>query len=333
MSLSASIAMCTYNGAKFLEKQLQSFLEQTVLPDELIVCDDGSTDGTVKILESFAAKSPFPVQIHRNEKNLGYVRNFEKAGALCSKEIVYFSDQDDIWLPEKNEKTLNIFQEYTNIGLVLLNAQLMDAQDNLLPVSARAQKQMDREKALPDAEPFFVINGLHRWIVSWQGCNMAYRNSQKELIYPVGSEMGHDQWILLLLGVLSDTVFLRQPTLLHRIHSDNASRLSCIKRNLISRAFYSIRRHQDPFRYELKASLFEHLLERIRKNQELIRHPELLPVFERFFVHLSTRAEALRNPWKRPKLLLREWLNGNYGFCSRGFSDVLSDFLAFPIKK
>ena len=74
-----SIAMATYNGAQFLPEQLESFLSQSRLPDEIVVCDDGSSDNTMNILHEFSASVPFEVRIEQNVENLGYVRNFEKA--------------------------------------------------------------------------------------------------------------------------------------------------------------------------------------------------------------------------------------------------------------
>ncbi|WP_370281997.1 glycosyltransferase [Plantibacter sp. M259] len=76
-----SVALCTYNGAVFLEEQLASMLAQTVLPGEIVVSDDGSTDGTSAIVERFAAESSVPVRVLRNPSPLGVTRNFEGRSA------------------------------------------------------------------------------------------------------------------------------------------------------------------------------------------------------------------------------------------------------------
>ena len=96
-----SLAMTTYNGEDYLEEQLESFLRQTRIPNELIVCDDGSRDSTLNILEAFQLKAPFPVMINRNVENLGYTKNFENALSKCSGELIFLSDQDDIWEANK----------------------------------------------------------------------------------------------------------------------------------------------------------------------------------------------------------------------------------------
>src|SRR5882762_9087557 len=96
-----SIAMCTYNGARYLREQLDSIAAQTRPPSELIVCDDNSLDETREIVAGFAASAPFPVRLGVNEQNLGSIRNFERAIKLCEGDLIALSDQDDVWLPEK----------------------------------------------------------------------------------------------------------------------------------------------------------------------------------------------------------------------------------------
>src|SRR5882672_1499287 len=94
-----SIAMATYNGARFIAEQLQSISNQTAPPSEVVICDDHSTDSTIEIATQFAAKAPFPVRIEKNTERLGYRSNFMKAAHLCKSDFVAFSDQDDVWLP------------------------------------------------------------------------------------------------------------------------------------------------------------------------------------------------------------------------------------------
>ncbi len=331
--LSSSIAMCTYNGERFLQKQLESFVQQSILPDELVVCDDGSTDKTLEILNEFQKTAPFDVQIIQNEKKLGYARNFEKAGQLCSRSIVFFSDQDDVWLPQKNEQTLRFFEEHPDAGLVLLEAELIDAEGEKIPFPARIRKKKRKNPPKSELEPYFVQNALHHWIASWQGCNMAYRNSLRESIYPICMEIGHDQWILLILGTLSETLIFHTPTLQHRIHNSNASRMVSSVPNLFQRACYSLLRHQNSGRYRQKAALFQNLLNRIAENPTKICHPELIPIFERFQFHMTQRAEALENGKNRFSIVLSEFWNGNYSFCSHGLRDVLSDLLAVSVSR
>ncbi|MGA8529432.1 MAG: glycosyltransferase, partial [Acidobacteriaceae bacterium] len=96
-----SVAMATYNGEKYIREQLDSIARQSLLPYELVVTDDGSTDGTLEMVEDFARSAPFPVKIHRNDVRLGFADNFFKAASLCEGELIAFSDQDDVWLEDK----------------------------------------------------------------------------------------------------------------------------------------------------------------------------------------------------------------------------------------
>ncbi len=100
-----SVALCTYNGERFLPQQLASMAKQTRLPDELVVCDDRSTDRTMALVREFAASSPYPVRIFENEHNLGFAANFERAIRLCEGDLIALSDQDDIWYPIRLERS------------------------------------------------------------------------------------------------------------------------------------------------------------------------------------------------------------------------------------
>src|SRR6185295_6827977 len=93
--------MCTWNGAAYLRDQLESIAAQTRLPDELIMCDDASIDGTPAIARAFAARAPFPVRLEINEATVGVRQNFTKAIAACTGDLIALSDQDDVWRPDK----------------------------------------------------------------------------------------------------------------------------------------------------------------------------------------------------------------------------------------
>ena len=99
-----SVALCTYNGERFLRQQLESIQQQSRLPDELVVCDDRSRDQTVAIVREFATSVSFPVVIVQNPETLGSSRNFEKAIRLCTGDLIALSDQDDIWYPNRLQR-------------------------------------------------------------------------------------------------------------------------------------------------------------------------------------------------------------------------------------
>ncbi|MFM6913357.1 MAG: glycosyltransferase, partial [Aquirufa sp.] len=121
-----SVALCTYNGAEFLSKQLESIKQQTMPIHEMVVCDDGSSDETLAILERFSKQVTFPVIVHRNPENLGSSKNFEQCLKLCQGDLIFLCDQDDVWMPEKVERIVQYLEEHPEHEAVFSNATMID---------------------------------------------------------------------------------------------------------------------------------------------------------------------------------------------------------------
>lgn len=122
-----SVALCTYNGAKYIEKQLSSILGQTRSVDEIVVSDDNSTDDTLEIVERIAKSNPnVTFRIMKNKSSLGVCGNFKQAMECCSGDIIFLSDQDDEWLPEKVATTLSWFEQNPDKDVVFSNGYYMD---------------------------------------------------------------------------------------------------------------------------------------------------------------------------------------------------------------
>ncbi len=220
MKLKVSAALCTYNGEKYLSSQLESYLAQTYLPDEVVICDDGSQDKTVSILNTFASRAPFPVRIQVNDRNLGSTKNFEKAISLCSGEIIFLSDQDDVWEPTKVERICKEFESDDNIGLVFSDAALVD--ENLQPLERNLLdgRLTCKEKWLIDRGELFLIM-FERNIVT--GATLAFRARYRDAIYPVSPDipnMFHDEWIAVILSIISKGVFIDTPLIKYRQHDE-----------------------------------------------------------------------------------------------------------------
>jgi len=122
--VTVSIALTTYNGALHLQEQLDSYVKQTRRPDEVVICDDGSTDDTLSIITEFVKTAPFSVRVIRNDHNLGYTQNFAKALSLCSGDIVLLSDQDDAWFYNKIERALALAVEESKCWVLVHDGQL-----------------------------------------------------------------------------------------------------------------------------------------------------------------------------------------------------------------
>lgn len=123
--MKTSVALCTYNGEKYLREQLDSILYQTLPVDEVVVCDDGSTDATLEILEEYSTLHPGRFLTHFNDKNLGVIKNFEKAIHQCSGDIIFLSDQDDVWQQNKVYNLVKYFTDHEDCEAVFHNQKLL----------------------------------------------------------------------------------------------------------------------------------------------------------------------------------------------------------------
>lgn len=212
-----SVAMATYNGTCFIAEQLASLSAQEVLPFELVVCDDGSSDGTPEMVEIFAATAPFPVRVYRNERNLGFAENFLKAAQLCKGEWVAFCDQDDVWLPRKIGRAAEAIQRDPGMTLILQNSYICDGD------------LYNEERLFPDSIPPGIYGAGSRygfWV--WPGFLQTFRSdlfalaSVKPLpasYYPGHGLLTHDKWTCLLANALGGIQVLGEPVALYRRHS------------------------------------------------------------------------------------------------------------------
>jgi glycosyltransferase involved in cell wall biosynthesis len=211
-----SVALCTYNGAKFLEEQLASLQAQERCPDELVVCDDRSTDKTVELLEAFARSAPFPVRIHVNPVNLGSTMNFDHAMRLCAGSLIAFCDQDDVWRPMRLSEGLKAFRADPTLGLVFSNAHLIDETGALLP--GELWDNFDFDPAIRER----IRNGDMLPLVRYRfvtGATVMLRASLRASICPAAGEWLHDGWIAACVASLAKIGFLDQPLIQYRIHS------------------------------------------------------------------------------------------------------------------
>lgn len=213
-----SVAMATYNGEKYLEEQLQSIARQEVLPGELVVCDDGSTDRSVEILHSFSTIAPFTVRIYRNSSNLGFSGNFLKSAGLCKGEFIAFCDQDDIWLPNKLKQAAAAVERNPGALLVLQSAVICD--ENL----------RNTGRVFPGSIlPGYYGPGSQYGFWVWPGFLQTFRSSLLEGVVPgerprsyfAGhGSITHDKLTCLLANAMGGIIVLSEPTALYRRHPD-----------------------------------------------------------------------------------------------------------------
>lgn len=302
-----SIAMATYNGAKFLREQLDSFSAQTRLPDELVVCDDGSSDATPEILDAFAASAPFAVRVVRNEKNLGYRRNFEKAMSLCTGDIVFLSDQDDIWLPKKLQIVEAEFEKNPRVMSTINDMIITDAEMN-----DSGATQLGN-----------ILRAGHTDRMFGPGCCSAIRKEMLKLLFPFPSDdYSHDAWVMETTRGLGVRKIIFEPLQLYRRHGANESQsfLSNPKKVTI----FTLISHLDlkspldawEIHYHLNDIKRGWLLER-RADIEALGFGDRIDYFlknmEKDENDIRRRIEFLKTPrYRRFPAVLSFWMHGRY---------------------
>jgi len=270
--MTISVALCTYNGEKFLRKQLDSILDQTVSVNEIVVCDDGSTDATLKILNEYGKSYPHIFKIHNNEKNLRSVKNFEKAISLCQNDIIFLSDQDDVWVKEKVEKYTSFFRENPKTNAICSNGFGIDQKDVILDVVTVWDIIAEQKKRNPKLSYFETINFAGNFVT---GASMAIRKDfvSKCTPFPEINGFHHDEWIALIAGYTDSLEFFPDKLFFYRQHDDQQvggvffENTENKKRRLFK--FFTVDDHQNK-----SFGNYKHLLKRLsasyKKNQQLI---------------------------------------------------------------
>lgn len=342
MAMKLSIAMCTYNGARHLQEQLNSIARQTRLPDELVVCDDGSSDGTPEVVQAFAASAPFAVRLYVNEKNLGSTSNFEKAISLCDGDIIALSDQDDVWLPQKLERLEAEFAASPDVGLVFSDALVVDESlrslDYTLWQSVEFTPQW--QKRLKRGHAFQAL--LENFYVT--GATMAFRSRLRELALPIHAttlrrfgrkqmEFIHDAWIALMVAAAAELVPISEALIKYRQHSTQQLGMpppevrpqNDARQPTASWAARADTSYDEYFACEL--SFLEEVYKRLEKNCDTPRCQTTLAYLRPKIYHLRARAHLPANKLRRLPLVLRELITFRYSRYSNGALSAAKDLL------
>jgi glycosyltransferase involved in cell wall biosynthesis len=203
-----SVCMATYNGELFLREQIDSILIQLGTSDELVVSDDGSTDSTLTILNSYDDNR---IKLIKNNGIKGYTNNFENALKHSCGDIIFLSDQDDIWLPNKVNLCVD---EIVYHDFLVHDASVVNMDRNVLFKSYFSFRKVKRG-FLPN---FYKIGYL--------GCCMVFKRNvlDKALPFPVHDKViTHDSWLTLIAELYFKTKLLENPLILYRRHNTNTS--------------------------------------------------------------------------------------------------------------
>jgi glycosyltransferase involved in cell wall biosynthesis len=224
--MKVSIALATYNGEQWLRDQLDSLACQTLLPCELVVSDDQSTDRTLEVVEQFAASAPFPVRVIRNDTRFGFADNFLRALRHCTGEAVAYCDQDDVWSASKLERCVAAMCTDSAVTLVHHEIEEVDCEMRPLGIICRANGSRVRGSHTKHHSVLTTVGIgcgmlLHRRVVDavldcWPESHLRYVRSS-------GSRgaLAHDLTTLHIASVLGTVVYLPDVLVYHRRHQQN----------------------------------------------------------------------------------------------------------------
>ena len=315
-----SIAMCTFNGSRYLPEQLESIASQTRVPDELIICDDMSTDNTLDLLKDFAARAHFDIHIVSNAERLGPAQNFEKAIRLCKGEIIALADQDDVWMPPKLQGLMEAFERNPDALYAFSDAEMMDQEGALV-----GQRLWDivgiREKLTHFSGPAQLRILLKHNLIT--GATMALRASFKNIVLPIAPEWMHDNWIVLLGSALYSGVPIPEPLMMYRRHASQVC--GWRKKTLLRVIKDSLETNQED--WQRKVEHFHRFSERIHKVSESIPcPPECLELIQEKEKHLLKRARIRSSSGiSRITKVVGEAFSGRYQRYSNSWQSIVRD--------
>lgn len=309
-----SVVMGTYNGSRFLREQLESISAQSVIPGELVVSDDNSSDQTWEILEAFAARATFPVLLERNPGARGVTHNFGHAASRASGEIVFFADQDDRWIPTKVEDIMRAFESHPAAELVFSDGDCIDESGRPLGYTLFDCALRGGAMALRPAKKQFEVL-LRGDAVT--GAAMAIRSTLLRRMTPFPADWLHDAWLAYGAAVDNRIRVVPQSLFSYRAHEGQQVGV---------RTFWNLSQPASVGR--------DAALARMAKYLELRQHllPELpdylLKALDNKISHLKTRATLPKNMSLRVLIVFREALALKYYRYSTGIRSIVLDLIA-----
>ena len=326
-----SVAIATYNGEMYLHEQLQSIAQQSRLPDEVIVSDDGSSDATKDILREFAANAPFSLQVFENAATLGPIKNFQRAIELCNGEIIVLSDQDDCWYPQRLSRIEQRFLSSPNVGLVFSDADLID--DTGRSLNSRLWQKTFRKQEQKRARNGRIFELLLQQDVL-TGATMAFRSRFREIVLPFPSDIPlmHDGWIALIISAVADVGIEPQALIKYRLHRQQYLGIAHCQEPagvpIKNQPVFPNRSARYLAQISKLAVVRQRLLEVAQDIGDAATRARLktrIEYVEKLIAHLQARYELPNRRLSRGPVVLKELLTFRYHRFSRGMLSVLRD--------
>ncbi len=342
---SISVAMATFNGLPYVEEQLKSILSQSRPVQEVVICDDKSTDGTWDWL-STACAADSRIRLYQNPKQLGSTKNFERAIGLCHGDIIFLSDQDDIWLSEKVERLAAALQTKDAV-LAMSNGQLVKEDGEDIGVTLWDANEIDQQIALglqSTATFELLVRNRH-----FTGSALCFKATIKELVTPIPAGVWHDQWIALIASLIApgQIKLLDEKLYCYRQHSGNQigarlpTRIGLASSHSDGVAFLRKARKEIMSHEDIKTDVEFPIAAIQRVNWIIDHHPQILTtssarhaleMLQRWLNHSTARCEFVEHRTPLRLAITRERLQA-YSEFSRGVSTVIRDILIWLLYK
>jgi hypothetical protein len=343
--LRISIALCTYNGDRWLPEQLRSLGTQRRQPDELVVFDDCSTDETRRVLADFAASARFPVRVQVNAERVGSSANFERAIAACEGDVIAICDQDDVWHDAKLARIEDALGADPSFGLAFSDATLVD--DDLAPLGLTTWQVQrfgpDQLAAWRQGDAFRLLL-VGRYVT---GATVAFRERLRGAVLPFPPMVResrtlwllHDAWISLVAAAVDRVVAIDEELILYRQHPGQQLGLAPQPRlRSVLRQKVTGRDPPDtsPPRAHITAEVQIEVVETVRRRLRDLQGPSTpMPgtadheaEMTALLAHLGMRAGLADRRWARIPPVVRELLSGRYHRFAGGPFSALADLLA-----
>lgn len=318
-----SVALATRDGARHVEEQVRSVLEQTLPPAQVVLSDDASSDGTVEIVRRLVTQhGGVELVVLENPEPLGVRRNVEQALRHCTGDLVALCDQDDRWHPERLERVAAAFAADPGLLLVHSDARLVDGDGRPFGAGLAATQRLSPEERAELTGGRSLATLLRRSVVT--GATVVLRRSLLDLALPVPEEWVHDEWLAVVAAAAGRTVFLDEQLIDYRQHGGN--QIGVVHRGLRARvARLMLPREERNARLEARARV---LVDRLAglAAQEAVRE-EVVDAARAKLAHDAARRRLPAVRVLRVVPVLRELVTGRYGRYGRGRQDVARDLL------
>lgn len=318
---SISVALCTHNGATYIEEQLVSILEQVPAPEQLVVSDDASSDETIARVREVAGRYPAVVlTVFENTAPLGVTKNFEQAIRACSGDLIALSDQDDVWHPGRLALFVAGFAAQPAVALLHSDARLVDAAGQTLghTLAEALGVSAGEVASIHNGDAFSTL--LRRNVVT--GACTVFRRSLVEFAAPFPPSWVHDEWLGMIAAAVATTDFIEQPTIDYRQHG--ANQIGATKLTLGGKfgRMMEPRRARNA-RLETNISVLVDRLQRLGSRVSADTVHRALDKLD----HERMRNALPETRMRRIPAVARALVAGHYGRYSRGTLDAVRDLL------